>query len=276
MTTTQQDRAARFHALHHDGVLVLPNAWDVASANLVARAGAKAVATTSAGVAWSLGAPDGNRLDRSLAVDLVARTAAAVELPVTADIESGFADDPAGVAETIRMVIEAGAVGVNLEDGAFAGSAPLQDIDTYTARLAAARSAADGTGVRLFINARIDVYLRGVGEPAGRLPATLERAAAYVAAGADGVFVPGVVDPGTIATLAKEVGAPLNVLVGPGAPAVSELADLGVARASVGSGLAQVAYGAAERAAAEVLTEGTYTALADGLSFPDLNSLAGR
>src|SRR4051794_13514209 len=102
MTTTQQDKAAVFHALHHDGVLVLPNAWDVASARLVARAGAAAVATTSAGVAWSLGAPDGNRLDRELAIGLVERVAAAVDLPVSADIESGFADDPAGVAETIR------------------------------------------------------------------------------------------------------------------------------------------------------------------------------
>jgi len=273
MTSTQQDKAAVFHALHHDGILVLANAWDVASACLVARAGASAVATTSAGVAWSLGAPDGNRLDKDLAVGLVRRIAAVVDLPVTADIESGFADDPAGVAETIRMVIDAGAVGVNLEDGAFSGSEPLQDIDVYTARLAAARSAADATGVRLFVNARIDVFLRGVGEPASRLPASLERAAAYVAAGADGIFVPGTADPHTIATLAKEVGAPLNVLVGPGAPAVPALADLGVARVSVGSGLAQAAYGAAARAAAEVLTDGTYTALADGLSFPDLNSL---
>jgi 2-methylisocitrate lyase-like PEP mutase family enzyme len=273
MTTTQQDKAATFHALHRDGVLVLPNAWDVASACLVARAGAAAVATTSAGVAWSLGAPDGNRLNRELAIGLVERVAAAVALPVSADIETGFADDPAGVAETIRMVIDAGAVGVNLEDGAFSGSEPLQDIDTYTARLAAARSAADATGVRLFLNARIDVYLRGVGDAASRLPASLERAAAYVAAGADGIFVPGVVDPDAIATLAKEVGAPLNVLVGPGALAVPALADLGVARASLGSGLAQAAYGAAQRAAVEALTEGTYTALADGLSFPELNSL---
>ncbi|HEU5472336.1 MAG TPA: isocitrate lyase/phosphoenolpyruvate mutase family protein [Actinophytocola sp.] len=277
MTTTLGDKAAQFHALHRDRVLVLPNAWDVASACLVAGAGATAVATTSAGVAWSLGAPDGNRLDRDPAVELVARVAAAVGVPVTADIETGFADEPSGVAETVRRVIDAGAVGINLEDGARSGPLPLMPIEEYTARLSAARAAADATGVALFINARVDVFLRQVGERDSRVPAALERAAAYVEAGADGIFLPGVVDPETVATLAKEVSVPLNVLAGPGAPSVSTLADLGVARVSVGSSLAQAAYAVVRRGAQEVLSSGTYESLAGGLDYGELNAaVAGR
>src|SRR2546421_7237450 len=153
MTSTQQDKATVFHALHHGEGRVLPNAWDVASARIVEEAGAAAVATTSAGVAWSLGVPDGDRLGRDRAAELVGRIASAVSVPVTADIEGGFADDPAGVGETIRQIIAAGAVGVNLEDG----SLPAEE---FVRRVAAARSAADASGVALYINARTDVYLR--------------------------------------------------------------------------------------------------------------------
>jgi 2-methylisocitrate lyase-like PEP mutase family enzyme len=277
MTKTQSDKAELFHALHHDqGILTLPNAWDVASARIVVAAGAAAVATTSAGVAWSLGAADGWNLTLDEAVGLVARVAAAVDVPMTADVESGFADDPDGVARTIRLVIEAGAVGVNLEDGWDVGDSPVRPTEQQAERLAAARAAADAGGVRLFINARIDTYLFGVGEPEGRLAATLERASAYVAAGADGVFVPGVLDPETIAVLAKEIDAPLNIMVGPGSPPVPKLADLGVARVSTGAAPPLAAYAAARRAAVELLTDGTYEALVCDLSFPELNTLLRR
>ena len=273
MTQTQQDKATTFHALHHGAVLTLPNAWDVASARIVEEAGAAAVATTSAGVAWSLGAPDGNRLGRDLAVDLIARVASAVSVPVTADIESGFADDAAGVAETIRRVVAAGAVGVNLEDGAGSGLLP---VDEHARRVAAARQAADAAGVALFINARTDVYLRGIGEREGRFKHAVERAAAYIAAGADGIFVPGVVDRETVEALAAEIDAPLNVMAGVGAPPVSELAALGVARVSVGPSLAEAAYAAARRSAVELLTTGTYDELAGALTYGDLNALVDR
>lgn len=262
--------AAAFHALHRPGsALVLPNAWDVASALLVERAGAAAVATTSAGVAWSLGAPDGDTLDRDRAVDLVARIASAVDAPVTADIESGFAPTPGGVGDTVRQVVAAGAVGVNIEDGVGAG---VRDTAEAAERVAAARAA----DADLFINARVDTYLRSVGEPAGRLAETLARAEAYLAAGASGVFVPGVVDPATIEALVAGIDAPLNVLAGPGAPTIGELNRLGVARVSVGSVIALVAYAVTERVTRELLTAGTYPAAGDLLGYGDLNALLAR
>jgi 2-methylisocitrate lyase-like PEP mutase family enzyme len=275
--TNQQDKAALFHALHRTPpVLVLPNAWDVASARIVEAAGASAVATTSAGVAWGLGAPDGNKLARADAVALIARITAAVEVPVSADIESGFAPDADGVAETVRQVLEAGAVGINLEDSPGHGEEPLLPPAEYAERVAAARAAADTAGIRLYINARTDVYLRGVGEPGSRVQHVIDRAEAYLAAGADGIFVPGATDPQVLATLVKEIGAPVNVLAWPGVPTVSELGELGVARVSVGSGITQAAYALVRRAATEVLSTGTYDSMADSLDFGELQALLAR
>jgi 2-methylisocitrate lyase-like PEP mutase family enzyme len=273
--TTLTETAERFRSLHRGGTpLVLPNAWDVASARLVEDAGAAAVATSSAGVAWSLGAPDGDRLDRDRAVDLVARVARAVRVPVTADIENGFAADPAGVAETIRAVVAAGGVGVNLEDVSYGDDGPtLNPIPEQVERIRAAREAADATGVPLYLNARTDIYLLGIGAPETRLAASLERAAAYREAGADGIFVPGTTDPDTVAALVKGIAAPLNILAGPGAPTIAELAALGVARVSIGSKLTAAAYGAARRAAEELLGAGTYGGLAGALDYGTLNRL---
>ncbi|MFD8721015.1 isocitrate lyase/phosphoenolpyruvate mutase family protein [Streptomyces sp. NPDC059629] len=273
--STLRDRALTFRALHVPGrPLVLPNAWDAVSARLAEDAGAAAVATTSAGLAWALGASDGDRLDRERALEAVARIVAAVRVPVSADIESGYAEDPAGVADTVRAVLAAGAVGVNIEDALYGeeGSGPLRSVAGQAERIAAAREAADKEGVPLFVNARIDTFLRG----AGGVDATLERAAAFRAAGADGIFVPGVVDPETVRALVEGVEGPLNVLVGPGAPAVAELAALGVARVSAGSGLAEAAHAAVRRAARELLDEGTYGALAGGLDYGELNTLLAR
>lgn len=254
-----------FRALHSGTILVLPNAWDVASARLVERAGARAVATTSAGVAWSLGAPDGDRLPRDRAVDLVARVVSGARVPVTADIESGFGATAAAVGDTVRAVADAGAAGVNIEDGAHPG---LRPVGEQAERIAAARKAAP-----LFVNVRIDSYLFGVGDPRTRLADTVARARAFVDAGADGVFVPGVIDPETIAELASRIPAPLNVMAGPGAPPVAKLAELGVARVSVGSGIAQAAYAVAVRCAEEMLTDGTFDALATNLDFGTVNAL---
>jgi 2-methylisocitrate lyase-like PEP mutase family enzyme len=259
-----------FRTLHTaDRPLVLVNAWDVASARIVEAAGATAIATTSAGVAWSLGAPDGDALGRDLAVDLVTRIVAAVSVPVTADIESGFGETPDDVANTIRAIVDAGAVGVNIEDALHDGAGPLRDVDEQCARLAAARAAAR---IPLYINARVDTYLRG----AGGVEETVARATAYLAAGADGVFVPGVADPDTIAALVAAIPAPLNILAGPGSPSVPELAKLGVARVSLGSSVAQAAYAVAHRAAAEAYATGTYAALTDSLDYGALNALLRR
>jgi len=246
-----------FRDLHRAGEpLVLPNAWDAASARVVERAGALAIATTSAGVAWSLGVPDGDRLDPAAAAEHVARIVAAVDVPVTADIESGYGD----VAATVRGVLAAGAVGVNLED----------DAARRPERYAAARAVADSDV--LFVNARIDTYLLSVGDPAARLDETVARAAEYLDAGADGIFVPGVADPSVIAELVQRIPAPLNVMVGPGSPTVAELGRLGVRRVSAGAGIALAAYSVVAAAAAELLTFGTYDKIAADLTHGDLNA----
>ncbi|MEV0381482.1 isocitrate lyase/phosphoenolpyruvate mutase family protein [Nonomuraea sp. NPDC050643] len=259
------DQAARFRALHQGPVLVLPNAWDAASAAVIEAAGAHAIATTSAGVSWANGTPDGSGLDRDRMIDAVARIVAAVKVPVTADVEGGYGD----VAATVRAVIRAGAVGVNLEDSPGPDGAPLLPAKDQAQRIAAARAAAEAEGVDLFVNARTDVYLAGV--PGDRVAEVEERARVYADAGADGLFVPGLVDLDVIARLAGGP-LPLNVMVGPGAPAVPELAAAGVARVSLGSAIAQAAYATAALAAAEALGEGTYETLAGGLDYGTLNN----
>ncbi len=268
MTSNQADRARLFRSLHAPTrPLVLPNVWDVATARLAEESGAPSVATTSAGVAWSLGAPDGGQLGRDRSVEHLTRIVAAVGVPVTADIEAGYASRAEGVAETVTQVLAAGAVGVNLEDA----ERPTRE---QCERITAARRAADAFGVPLFVNARIDTYLLQAGDPATRLRATLDRAAAYLSAGADGIFVPGVTEPRTVGALAAGVEAPLNIMVGPGAPTTAELAALGVARVSLGSAIAQAAYGLFRSVAREVLATGTWSAaLIDAVDYVELNEL---
>ncbi|WP_410658890.1 isocitrate lyase/phosphoenolpyruvate mutase family protein [Amycolatopsis sp. lyj-112] len=256
MTT---DNARLFRSLHTpSNPLVLANAWDVASARLVEDAGAAAIATTSAGVAWSLGAPDGDRLERDRAVDLIARIVRASGVPVTADIEGGYASTPEGVTETVAAVVAAGAVGINIEDG-------TRSPEEVVPRIAAARAASEA----LFVNARIDTFLMGL----GGLPETLERAAAYLRAGADGIFVPGVTDPAVITALVEGIDAPVNVMAHPGAPSVKELAELGVARVSVGSGISQAAYAVVRESARELFSTGTYSRLEEAVDYGELNDL---
>ncbi|MEE1740771.1 isocitrate lyase/phosphoenolpyruvate mutase family protein [Streptomyces sp. BE147] len=276
--TSLHDHARRLRSLHVPGrPLVLPNAWDVASARLVEAAGAAAVATTSAGVAWSLGAADGDRLDRDAALGLISRIAAAVDVPVTADIESGFARTPAELADTIAGVLDAGAAGVNLEDSLRTGPHLLRHPSEQAERIAAARSAADAAGVPLFLNARIDTHRLRAAQPDSWLRETLDRARVYVEAGADGVFVLGAFDEETVSALAEGVPAPLNLLTGPGALPVPALAKLGVARVSAGSAIAEAAYAVVSRSARELLTSGTSTAFADGLPYETVNAaMTGR
>jgi 2-methylisocitrate lyase-like PEP mutase family enzyme len=271
VNTTRAESAAHLHSLHVAGrPLLLPNAWDVASARLIEEAGAAAVATTSAGTAWSLGRPDGDALGRDIAVAAIARIAAAVSVPVTADIEGGYADDADGVERTVDAVLGAGAVGINVEDGA-------RDPAEFAARVGAARRAADRAGVPAFVNARTDVFLSGLVEPDRELSETVDRARRVLDAGADGVFVPGVVDLATVEALCSAIPGPVNVMVGPGSPTVAELAGAGVARVSLGSGIAQAAYAVARRAAVELLGPGTYDAVVGAVDHGDLNALvAGR
>lgn len=268
MNSTTATAATLFRSLHlqRHRPLVLANAWDVASARLIESAGAPAIATTSAGVAWSLGCPDGNALPLRDAVEAIARIAATVSVPVTADIEAGYAVDADGVERTVDAVLGAGAVGINIEDG---GLPPNELVD----RITAARRAAERAGVPMFINARTDVHLAGLVAPERMLTESIDRASRYVDAGADGVFVPGVSDMGTIGALVEAVDAPLNVMVGPGSPIVAELAALGVARVSLGSGLAQAAYAVARQAANELFTAGTYESTAHAVEYNEMNAL---
>ncbi len=271
---TQHDLAASFRQFHDQRPLVLPNAWDAGSARVIERAGAQAIATTSAGVSWALGQRDGHGLSRHRAMEAVRAIVEAVFVPVSADVESGYGTGtPDDVAETVEAVLDAGAVGINLEDAPGKGNDPLLAPEEQAERIGAARQAARAKGVDLFINARIDVYLAGAGKSAERLEDVIRRAALYLEAGADGVFVPAVTDTDTVAALVAGIDAPLNVMAGPGAASVRELGKLGVARVSLGPAVALGALGFLERAAREVLTEGTYQTLEEGLSFKEADGL---
>lgn len=271
--TVQRERAARLRALHASGLLVLPNAWDAGSAVLIAHAGAQAIATTSGGVSWSVGRPDGQRLTRAEMVAQVRWITAAVDVPVTADVEGGYGPGPGDVAQTVAAVIAAGAVGVNLEDSRAPGG-PLFGPADQAARLRAARSAAADAGLPdLVVNARTDVFLFGIGVPEGRAADVLARARVYAEAGADCLFVPGLVDLDVVAALVRDCPLPVNVMAGPGAPSVGEFAAAGVRRVSVGTALGQTAYTAAHRAAKELLTTGTYQELDGALDFGTVNAL---
>jgi 2-methylisocitrate lyase-like PEP mutase family enzyme len=268
---SQHAKAEAFRALHSEGIFVLPNAWDAGSAAMIAAAGAPAIATTSAGVSWSLGKPDGERLNRAEMIDVIARIAATVDLPVSGDVEGGYGDRPDAVAATVRAVIGVGAVGINLEDSR-SSDGTLHDASAQAARIRAARAAAAEAGLPgLVINARTDVFLFGIGEPGGRLGDVLGRAAAYADAGADSLFVPGLLDLDTLSELTSKVSLPVNVMAGPGAPDVNALRSAGVRRVSVGQAISQSAYSLARRAAAEVLTTGTYDALAGADDFGSIN-----
>lgn len=273
---TPAERAETFHRLHSGPLLVLPNAWDAASAAVFAQSGFRAVATSSGAVAFAAGVPDGERLPRDQMLAALARICAAVDLPVTADLEAGYGGSAAEVGETVRLAIEAGAVGINLEDGIRqAGAAGLRPVAEQVERLRAAREAAERAGLGLFVNARTDVFLAGIGEPAARVELAIERALAYVReGGADGAFVPGVVEPEAIRSIASAVPAPLNVFIRPGLPPVPELQRLGVARLSLAVAPMLAALGLLRRISRELLESGTYeNLLNDPVTYPELQSL---
>lgn len=235
---TQQELAARFHALHRGGdPLVLFNAWDAGSARAVAAAGAPAIGTGSWSVAAANGFADGEALPLALALDNLRRIVAAVKLPVTIDLESGYADDDAGVGRTVAAALEAGAIGCNLEDS-FPADGSLREIAAAAARIAAARKAADDAGIALFINARTDVFFQKPADAhdATMVEAALERARAYAEAGASGLFAPGLADEALIDRLVEGSPLPVNIMAMPGVPSRARLAELGVARISHGPG----------------------------------------
>jgi 2-methylisocitrate lyase-like PEP mutase family enzyme len=270
-TSSQAERATRFGALHRPGTpFVLANAWDAASARIFAEAGFPAIGTTSAGVAWSLGFADKERLPVDLLLAAVNRMAAVIAVPLSVDIERGYGHEPGEVAAVVRQLIAAGAVGVNIEDG-------TDPPDVLCRKIEALRSLASETGVRLFINARTDLYLRGDLRGAERCAEATRRLTRYAEAGADGAFAPGLADLAEIAQIASAVPRPLNIYAGAGVPAVSALAAAGVARISVGCGPMQATLGLTRRIAEELLQSGTYTLFTDGaIPSGEMNKLFRR
>jgi 2-methylisocitrate lyase-like PEP mutase family enzyme len=256
--------ASEFHGLHDASApLRLLNAWDAGSALVLQAAGARAIGTTSAGVSWSHGLPDGESVSPDTMLRALESIASAVSIPVTADLESGYGDP----AATVRRAVSAGAVGFNLEDSSATGLRPL---DEHLPLLEAAISAAGDA----FVNARTDaLWLR----LPGAVETACERAAAYAAAGAHGIFVPGAKDPADLRALVAAVAGTnttINVLMVPGLPPISELSSLGIARASSGSRPILTAYSAIDAAARTLLDTGTYPPPGDGaLGYPDVNGL---
>ena len=272
----QKSKAIAFRTMHRgEKILILPNAWDVASARVIEEAGFGAIATTSAGVAFSLGYPDGQKIPRVEMLARIGRIARAVKVPVTGDVEAGYGNRPEDAARTAREVIDAGGVGINLEDGSDDSANPLVELPLQLEKIRAVREAALPTGIPLVLNARTDVYLAEVGAPETRYDETIKRLIGYRDAGADCVFVPGLLDAETIGRIVREVQCPVNILVGPGSPSILELQNIGVARVSVGSTAMRATLGLLKRIAEELKSSGTYTALEGGIAYADVNRMLG-
>jgi 2-methylisocitrate lyase-like PEP mutase family enzyme len=271
--TRQKSMADSFRAMHRaQPILLLPNAWDAASARVFEEAGFGAMATTSAGIAFTMGFPDGQRISRAEMLAVVRRIATAVKVPVTADVEAGYGNRPEDAALTAREVAEAGGVGMNLEDATGDPGKPLLDLPLQVERIKAVQEAGRELVV---LNARTDVYLLQLETPETRYDAALRRLAAYRDAGADCVFVPGLQDMKTVERLVNDLQCPVNILVGPGAPSVPELEKIGVARVTVGSGAMRATLGLARRIAVELKNAGTYGAMEGAIAYADLNRMMG-
>jgi 2-methylisocitrate lyase-like PEP mutase family enzyme len=278
MTNPEQRKKAESFRDMHTGkeMLLLVNVWDVASARIVVAAGFPALATTSAGIAFAHGYPDGQKIPSNRMFEVIAEIASAVKVPVTADVEAGYGPSPEDAARTARAVIDAGAVGMNFEDATGDLSTPLFDLSLQLERIRAIREAAAATGVALVLNARTDVYLLQVGEPAKRYDETLRRLSAFRDAGADCVFVPGLREVQTIGRLVADLRCPVNILATPGLPSVAELSTVGARRISLGSGPMRASLGLLRRLADEVKTAGTYSQMEGAPSHAEMNQLMGR
>ena len=252
--TDHAEKATRFLELHRPGTpLLLPNPWDAGSARLLASLGFEALATTSSGFAATLGRLDG-AVTRDEAIAHAQTIVAATDLPVSADLENGFADDPGGVAETVRRAVDAGLAGCSIEDFTGREDDPIYDAGTAAERVAAAVEAAHAGPVRLVLTARAENHIHGRDD----LPDTIARLQAYQEAGADVLYAPGLRSLEDIRQVVSSVDRPVNVLALAGAPTVAELADAGVARVSIGGGFAFAALGAVVEAARELREDGTY------------------
>jgi 2-methylisocitrate lyase-like PEP mutase family enzyme len=270
-------KAEAFRKMHLEGdILLLPNVWDVASARIIESAGFPAIATSSAGIAFAQGFPDGQKIPAERMLAVIAEISKAVQVPVTADVEAGYGSKPEDAARTARRVIEAGAVGMNFEDATGDPARPLFDLEEQVERIRAIREQGKSLGVPLVVNARTDVYLLQIGEANTRYGEALRRLSAYRDAGADCLFVPGLMDLATIRQFVADLNCPVNILAVPSSPSVGELKGAGVRRISLGSGPMRAAMGLLRRLATEVSIDGTYSVLRDAPSHAEMNKLMGR
>ena len=271
----QKERAAQLRQFHHEApLLVLPNIWDAASARIVEQVGFRAVATTSSGVAAALGYRDGQQILADLLVEALARITRVVECPVTADIEAGYGDSIEEVLQTVKAVIATGVVGINIEDSLSHQKTALADLSYQVELIKALRELATSIDVPFVINARVDVFLLAIGKPESRFEHVVQRANAYLQAGADCTYPIGVLDRITIANLVKAINGPINILDGPSTLTLPEFEQLGVAHVSLAGGLMRSALGHVRTIAQELLEHGTYASMeTEALSSSEFRSL---
>ena len=275
MLRSQKDKAQDFRELHHGKkILILPNAWDVPSARVFENEGLPAVATSSAGLTVSLGYPDGEVIGRDEFILAVQRIARVLSVPLSVDIVAGFGKTTKEVLTTVKAVLRAGGIGINIEDFVHA-TKKLYPIERQVENVRGIRKLGDTVGIPLVINARTDALRFGTGDEEAKFEEAVRRAIVYRDAGADCVYPMGLTEATSIKRFVNELDFPINVMVRKGLPTVSELQSLGVARVSFGPSASYAAMGLLKRAAREVLEKGTYENLVDGaISFDELNSLA--
>jgi 2-methylisocitrate lyase-like PEP mutase family enzyme len=275
LSNIQIEKAERFLQFHHaDEILVLLNSWDVGSSRLIEASGYKAIATTSMGMAASLGYPDCQVMQLSEVIETITGIVNGVQVPVTVDLEAGYGSTTEEIVDSVRKVIATGIVGMNIEDSI--GLSPiLIDEGEFCERISAIRALSDSLGFHLVINARTDSFYTSSSSPREKLSESIRRGNKYRDAGADCIFVQPVWEREVIATLVKEIDAPINILANPGIgagmpPSVSELQDLGVARVSLGSGLMKATLAVIKKVADELSAKGTYSILLDAMTpLPD-------
>lgn len=272
MPVSIAQKRAEFRKLHESGCFVLPNPWDVGSAQLLQGMGFKALASTSSGFAWTIGHPD-NKVTCDAVLSHLKTLNDATDLPVNADFEGGFAHDPAGVAANVTRGVATGVAGLSIEDSTGDASAPLYEMTLAVERIRAARAAIDATGEDVMLIGRCESFL--IGQP--DLKATIARLVAYAEAGADCLYAPAIRDKGQIATVVRELAPkPINILVGSPGLTVAELADLGVRRISIGGALARAAWGGFLRAAREISEKGSFAELAHAVPHGEINSFFAK
>ncbi len=272
MPVSTAQKRADFRKLHESGCFVLPNPWDVGSAQLLQGMGFKALASTSSGFAWTIGYPD-NKVTCDSVLAHLKTLNDATDLPVNADFEGGFAHDPTGVAANVTRGVATGVAGLSIEDSTGDAAAPLYEMTLAVERIRAARAAIDATGEDVLLVGRCESFL--IGQP--DLKATIARLIAYAEAGADCLYAPAIRDKGQIATVVKELAPkPINILVGSPGLTVAELADLGVRRISIGGALARAAWGGFLRAAREIAEKGSFSELANAVPHGEINGFFAK